>query len=157
MVAAVMFLGVAAEMVAWWAVGPHGTRVWLVMGLTLPAMGVAAVIFSRDMQKYFRVREQLDRHQYAHRTFQCRIERWKVAARAIKYAPPRTTSIRSTDWRGMRSQYTHPPKGSLSGMRSERTTARLAPLAPTPLRDTPCVVGLAVRLPERRNRLKPGT
>ncbi|MGH2659271.1 MAG: CPBP family glutamic-type intramembrane protease [Actinomycetota bacterium] len=44
MVAAVMFLGVAAEMVAWWAVGPHGTRVWLVMGLTLPAMGVAAVI-----------------------------------------------------------------------------------------------------------------
>jgi len=44
MVTAVIVLGVAAEMVAWWSVGARGARVWLVMGLTLPAMGVAAVI-----------------------------------------------------------------------------------------------------------------
>jgi len=44
MVAAVMVLGVAAEMVAWWAAGARGAGVWLVMGLTLPAMGIAAVI-----------------------------------------------------------------------------------------------------------------
>ena len=44
MVPAVMVLGVAAEVVAWWAVGARGAGVWLVMGLTLPAMGVAAVI-----------------------------------------------------------------------------------------------------------------
>lgn len=44
MVAAVMVLGFAAEMGAWWAVGAKGAGVWLVMGLTLPAMGIAAVI-----------------------------------------------------------------------------------------------------------------
>ena len=44
MVPAVMVLGFAAEMVAWWAVGARRAGVWPVMGLTLPAMGAAAVI-----------------------------------------------------------------------------------------------------------------
>ena len=42
-------------------------------------------------------------------------------------------------------------------MPSSNTSARLAPLAPTPRIDTPMVVGLEVLLPERRKRLKPGT
>ena len=71
--------------------------------------------------------------------------------------PPRTTSIADTASRGMRSQYTHPPKGSLSGMPSSSTRARLAPLAPTPRKDTPWDVGLATRLPDRRKSWKPGT
>src|ERR1022692_1118621 len=40
-------------------------------------------------------------------------------------------------------------------MPSARTSARLAPLAPSPRNDTPCDVGLAVWLPERRNSEKP--
>jgi hypothetical protein len=35
--------------------------------------------------------------------------------------------------------------------------ARLAPDAPTPRSETPCVVGFAVRLPARRKSVKPGT
>src|ERR1043165_1388253 len=41
-------------------------------------------------------------------------------------------------------------------MPSSRTSARDAPLAPTPRSETPCEVGLAVRLPVRRERGKPG-
>ena len=43
------------------------------------------------------------------------------------------------------------------GMPSARTRARLAPLAPSPRNDTPCDVGLAVWLPDRRSSEKPGT
>src|ERR1035437_507315 len=57
----------------------------------------------------------------------------------------------------MRAQYIQPPKGSLSGMPSASTSARLAPLAPSPRNDTPCDVGLAVWLPDRRNSEKPAT
>src|ERR1039457_3588636 len=42
-------------------------------------------------------------------------------------------------------------------MPSASTSARLAPLAPSPRNDTPCDVGLAVWLPERRNSEKPAT
>ena len=42
-------------------------------------------------------------------------------------------------------------------MPSSSTSARLAPLAPTPRSETPCEVGFATRLPDRRNRVKPGT
>src|SRR5581483_5837610 len=42
-------------------------------------------------------------------------------------------------------------------MPSERTSARLAPLAPSPRSETPCAVGLLVRLPLRRKSVKPGT
>ena len=43
------------------------------------------------------------------------------------------------------------------GTPSLRTMARLAPDAPTPRKLTPCEVGFAVRLPERRKSVKPGT
>src|SRR6266704_1227026 len=59
--------------------------------------------------------------------------------------------------RGMRSQYTHPPNGSTIGTPSSSTSARLGPLAPNPRSDTPCVVGFATRLLERRKSEKPGT
>src|ERR1035438_3540666 len=49
------------------------------------------------------------------------------------------------------------PKGSLAGMPSQRTRVRLAPEDPMPRSEIPCVVGLAARLDERRNRLNPGT
>ena len=42
-------------------------------------------------------------------------------------------------------------------MPSSSTSARDAPLAPTPRSDTPCDVGFAMRLPERRKSVKPGT
>ncbi len=42
-------------------------------------------------------------------------------------------------------------------MPSARTSARLAPLAPSPRNDTPCDVGLAVWLPDRRSSEKPTT
>ena len=54
-------------------------------------------------------------------------------------------------------QYTHPPKGSLAGMPSQRTSVRLAPEDPMPRREMPCVVGLATMLDDRRKRLNPGT
>src|SRR6266404_6516815 len=71
-------------------------------------------------------------------------------------AAPLTTSTLSMLDLGRRSQYTHPPNGVLIGTPSTRTIARLAPLAPTPRNDTPCEVGLANKLPERRKRVKPG-
>ncbi len=43
------------------------------------------------------------------------------------------------------------------GTPSTSTSARLAPLAPSPRSETPCDVGFAVWLPERRSKLKPGT
>src|SRR5580693_8046749 len=58
---------------------------------------------------------------------------------------------------GTRSQYTHSPNGSFSGTPSSSTSARLAPFAPSPRNETPCVVGFAVRLLDRRNKLNPGT
>src|SRR4051795_12389352 len=42
-------------------------------------------------------------------------------------------------------------------MPSSSTSARDAPLAPTPRSETPCDVGLALRLPERRKSVNPGT
>src|ERR1035441_7071210 len=42
-------------------------------------------------------------------------------------------------------------------MPSQRTRVRLAPEDPMPRSEIPCVVGLAARLDERRNRLNPGT
>src|ERR1022692_5287807 len=42
-------------------------------------------------------------------------------------------------------------------MPSQRTRVRLAPEDPMPRSEMPCVVGLAARLEERRNRLNPGT
>lgn len=42
-------------------------------------------------------------------------------------------------------------------MPSSSTSAREAPLAPIPRSETPCEVGLAVRLPERRKSVNPGT
>jgi hypothetical protein len=42
-------------------------------------------------------------------------------------------------------------------MPSSSTSARDAPLAPTPRSDTPCDVGFALRLPDRRKSVKPGT
>jgi len=56
----------------------------------------------------------------------------------------------------MRSQYTHPPNGSLIGMLSQSTRVRLAPVDPVARSETPCVVGFATTLDERRKRLKPG-
>ena len=42
-------------------------------------------------------------------------------------------------------------------MPSARTSARLAPLAPSPRSETPCDVGFAVWLPDLRSSEKPGT
>src|ERR1035441_4237126 len=42
-------------------------------------------------------------------------------------------------------------------MPSQRTRVRLAPEDPMPRSEIPCVVGLAARLAERRNRRTPGT
>src|SRR5437773_9611442 len=64
--------------------------------------------------------------------------------------------MRLIAWRGTLPQKTHPPNGSLIGIPSASTTARLAPLAPTPRSDPPCEVGFAVRLPDLRNNEKPG-
>ena len=59
--------------------------------------------------------------------------------------------------RGVRSQYTQPPNGSFSGMPSCNTRTRPAPFAPSPRADGPCVVGLAIKLLLRRNKVNPGT
>src|SRR5580693_5310352 len=80
------------------------------------------------------------------------------ASLPYKLDPPSCEiSTSEIDSAGTRSQYTHPPKGSFSGMPSSSTSARLAPLAPNPRRETPCVVGFAVRLLDRRYKLNPGT
>ena len=71
-------------------------------------------------------------------------------------APPLTTSTRSMAAAGMRLQYTQPPNGSLSGVPSASTSARLAPDADSPRSPAPCVVGLDDLEVVRRNRLKPG-
>src|SRR6266851_632540 len=42
-------------------------------------------------------------------------------------------------------------------MPSHSSSVRLAPVAPMPRSETPCVVGFATRLDERRNKVKPGT
>src|SRR5215831_16427111 len=42
-------------------------------------------------------------------------------------------------------------------MPSQSSSVRLAPDEPRPRSEMPCVVGLATRLEERRNMLKPGT
>src|SRR4029450_7851514 len=57
---------------------------------------------------------------------------------------------------GMRFQYTHPPKGSLRGVPSASTNARLAPDADSPRSPAPCGGGIAALGVVRRNRLKPG-
>ena len=57
---------------------------------------------------------------------------------------------------GTRFQYTQLPNGSFKGKPSARTSVRLAPEPARPRSVTPCVVGLAVRDEDRRNRLKPG-
>src|SRR5580765_608600 len=55
--------------------------------------------------------------------------------------------MRSTLTSGTRVQYTQPPKGSLNGIPSSRTSVRLWPLGPIPRSDTPCVVGCAAAQP----------
>ena len=42
MVAVVMIAGALVEFAAWWAVSRRGISIWVVMGIALPAMGVAA-------------------------------------------------------------------------------------------------------------------
>jgi membrane protease YdiL (CAAX protease family) len=42
MVAVVMIAGALVEFAAWWAVSGRGISIWVVMGIALPAMGVAA-------------------------------------------------------------------------------------------------------------------
>src|ERR1041385_4462352 len=69
---------------------------------------------------------------------------------------PREISMRSISSGASRVQYTHPPNGEFTGMPSHSTSVRLAPDEPRPRSDTPCVVGFAARLDERRKRLKPG-
>ena len=56
-----------------------------------------------------------------------------------------------------RSQYTHPPNGSFSGIPSHKSRVRLAPDEEMPRSETPWVVGLATRLEERRKSENPGT
>src|SRR5690348_15374090 len=71
--------------------------------------------------------------------------------------PPWRTSMEETASGSIRLQYTHPPNGSFNGTPSYKTRARLAPLAPMPRNETPCEVGLAMRLPLRRKSEKPAT
>src|SRR5580658_7924640 len=68
--------------------------------------------------------------------------------------PPGTISALASESTGTRLQGTHPPKGSLRGTPSRRTSERLAPLGPKPRRETPWEVGLAVILSFLRKRLK---
>src|SRR5688572_26749499 len=70
--------------------------------------------------------------------------------------PPRTSSAPARASRGTLLQATQPPNGSLSGTPSSSTSERLAPLGPRPRSETPCAVGLALRLSLRRKRLKAG-
>ena len=65
--------------------------------------------------------------------------------------------MRSIEARGTRPQAIQPPKGSLRGTPSSRTSTRPAPLPPTPRRLAPCVVGFATPLLVRRKRVNPGT
>ena len=57
---------------------------------------------------------------------------------------------------GTRDHGTHPAKGSLSGMPSRSTSVRPAPFGPMLRRLTPCAVGFATRLLDRRKSEKPG-
>ena len=68
--------------------------------------------------------------------------------------PPGTISAPDRESTGTRLHGTQPPKGSFRGTPSRRTSERLAPLGPSPLRETPCEVGFAVMLSLRRKRLK---
>jgi membrane protease YdiL (CAAX protease family) len=43
MVTVVMIAGAVVEFAAWWAVSRRGISIWVVMGIALPALGVAAV------------------------------------------------------------------------------------------------------------------
>jgi membrane protease YdiL (CAAX protease family) len=43
MVALVMIAGALVEFAAWWAVSRRGINIWVVMGIALPALGVAAI------------------------------------------------------------------------------------------------------------------
>jgi membrane protease YdiL (CAAX protease family) len=43
MVALVMIAGALVEFAAWWAVSRRGISIWVVMGIALPALGVAAI------------------------------------------------------------------------------------------------------------------
>jgi membrane protease YdiL (CAAX protease family) len=43
MVAVVMIAGALVEFAAWWAVSRRGISIWVVMGIALPALGVAAI------------------------------------------------------------------------------------------------------------------
>ena len=43
MVAVVMIAGALVELAAWWAVSRRGISIWVVMGIALPALGVAAI------------------------------------------------------------------------------------------------------------------
>ena len=43
MVVLVMIAGVLVEFAAWWAVSRRGISIWVVMGIALPALGVAAI------------------------------------------------------------------------------------------------------------------
>ena len=65
--------------------------------------------------------------------------------------------MRSRKSVGIRFQYTQLPKGSLSGIPSQRTSVRLAPLGPIPRSETPVVVGWEMKLVFRRKRPNPGT
>src|SRR5262252_1842950 len=92
----------------------------------------------------------------------CRVRNWTTPPIAVvpyrlAPPPPRTTSTLLIESRATRSQYTQPPKGSIRGISSTTTSARLAPLAPNPRMEAPWVPGLLVRLLERRNRVNPGT
>ncbi len=43
MVALVMIAGALVEIAAWWAVSRRGISIWVVMGIALPTLGVAAI------------------------------------------------------------------------------------------------------------------
>ena len=71
-------------------------------------------------------------------------------------AAPRDSSTRSNSSGEMRVQYTQPPKGSLTGIPSQSTSDRLAPLDPRPRSDTPCVVDWPLRSMCAGTSVKPG-
>ena len=90
----------------------------------------------------------------------CAVKSWITPASAsFPHAvapPPGTISAAAIESTGTALQGTQPPKGSFKGTPSRSTSDRLAPLGPRPRRETPWVVGLAVMLSFRRNRLKSG-
>ena len=51
---------------------------------------------------------------------------------------------------GRRFQYTQLPKGSFRGVPSQRTRLRMAPLGPSPRRETPMVVGDLIEVLHQR-------